>query len=115
MEKFWAWTKVDSIKYDKYVIRGADQCEDFDEEFWFVLGKSTWKKNHSIFQDNFKNIRNNIVKPFRVEIFQDTKRVQDKHNIEKFLTTSSKKGYDYDKEYWNVRDKELSFRIGTES
>ena len=64
-----------------------------------------WSKHWSIFQDHMKYIHNKIVKPFRVEIIQYADSFCDMYKLYKYQPPPSKKGDDYDKVDWTVRDK----------
>ena len=44
-----------------------------------------WRKHQSVYQDNMKYVRNDIVKPFRVKILRYAKRVREMHELAKQL------------------------------
>ena len=70
MEKFWAWYKVDGVDSDGDPVTGAERWCEFKKYLWFDLGKSIWKGNCCIFQDNVKYVHNYIVKLFTSGIIQ---------------------------------------------
>ena len=70
MELLWSQDKVDRRDADGEPIRRSDQCDYFEKELWFGLGKIMWRKHCYIFQYHVKCMRNAIVGPFRVLIFQ---------------------------------------------
>ena len=70
MNRFWTWEDLDGIDVDKSAYLGADNCIDFEKYIWFNLEKIIWNKHRSVFQDCVKYIHNDILKPFRVRIFQ---------------------------------------------
>ena len=67
-----------------------------------------WKKHRILFQDHVKYINNDIVKPFRVGIFRYVERVQEMHDLAKYLPPSSIKVKNYESDNWEVRGKVLS-------
>ena len=70
IEQFWTWYKVYGCKSDGNPISGAENLEDFQNQFWFDIGKSMCIKHSSLFKDHVKYIHNNIVKPYTVFIIQ---------------------------------------------
>ena len=104
-EEFWNWDKSDGIEnyWNSYLV--LDKCAESKKELWLDLGKCTWSKHRGIFQDHLKYIRNDIVKPFCVGIICYAERVQEMHDIEKYLPPSSMKSEIFDEASWKVHGK----------
>ena len=60
---------------------GVERCLNFYKYIWFEVGNIMWKKHRSVLQDHAKYIKNIIVKPFRVGIFQYAESFRDIHNL----------------------------------
>ena len=50
------------------------------------------RKHRSIYQDHIKYIWNDIVKPFKVKIIRYAERVNEMHDLAKYLLPPSMKG-----------------------
>ena len=74
---------------------------------WFDLGKSIRHNNQSNFQDHKKYTHNDIVKPFRVRIFQYAGRIHKMNNLAKYVPPPSMKGKEYVEADWAVCGKEF--------
>ena len=51
-----------------------------------------WEKHQIVYQDRMKYVYNDIVKPFKVKILCNAKRVRDMHELAKYLHPPSMKG-----------------------
>ena len=56
------------------------------------VGECMWRKHWSVYQDHMKNVRNDIVKPFKIKTLRYTKRVRETNDLDKYLTPPSMKG-----------------------
>ena len=105
MEQLWTWTKTDSNNCLGGMYLGRDICIDFEKGIWFELGKRMWKRHWSIYQGRVKYTHNEIVKPFRVRILQDSKRIRDMHNLANYFPSPLMKGGGFESAYLDVCSK----------
>ena len=50
-----------------------------------MLGKSMWKKHHSIFDEHIHYVRNDIQKPFKMKILKYDERMGDMFEVTKLI------------------------------
>ena len=105
MEQLWTWAKTDANYCLGDVYLGRKRCIHFEKGIWFELGKRMWKRHWSIYQDRVKYTHNEIVKPFRVRILQDSKRIRDMHNLANYFPSPLMKGGGFESAYWDVCSK----------
>ena len=67
-----------------------------------------WSNHHSVLQDHLQYICNNIVKSFHVDILRYAERVQEIHDIAKYLPPPSMKGESFEEASWKFHKKEWS-------
>ena len=75
---------------------------------WFELGKSMLRNHLSVFQDDLKYIRNDILNPFHVRIIHYSERVGCMHDLANHLHSPLMKGESFEAYNWKFRDNELS-------
>ena len=92
IKQFWTWSKLDVIYRAGDLFTGLEYCAHFEKAFWFQMKKSIWRKHRSNFHNHVKYVHNDIVKPFRVSIFQSSKRVCKMKYLTKYLHHT----------YWNM-------------
>ena len=104
-EHFWNWAKEDRIGNDgdAYLVLG--KCVDSEKDIWFELVKCMWSNHRSVLQYHLKYICNNIVKPFCVGILHYAERVQEMHDLAKYLPPPSMKGESFEEANWKVNKK----------
>ena len=76
-------------------IRVEDRSEIFDQELWYDLGKSMWRKQRITLHYHVKYIQNDIQVPLRVIILQYSDRPPGMYDLYKYLPPPSKKGNVY--------------------
>ena len=64
-----------------------------------------WRKHWSVFQDHFKYICNDIVKPFCVGILHYAESVGEMHSLAKHPHKTLMKGESFGVASWKVHDK----------
>ena len=67
-----------------------------------------WRKHRSVYQDNMKYVRNDIVKPFKLKIRRYNERVHEMNELAKYLLPPSMKGKSAEEANWNVRIQEFT-------
>ena len=107
-EEFWTWEKTDTPGYDGHPYLDNDKCIDFERELQFDLGKCTWRKHQSVYQDHMKYVRNDILKTFKVKNLRYAERVREMHDLVKYLPPPLTKGESEISANWYVRNEEFT-------
>ena len=102
------WTKKDRTGYDSYTYLRLYKCIYFKKDLWLELVKCMWRKHRTVYHYHLKYICNDIVKLFCVRNLRYAERVQEMHDLAKYLPPPSIKGDIYEEDNWEGRDKELS-------
>ena len=100
--------KTYTMRYGGHDYLAGDKCVDFERELWFDLVKCMWRNHQSVYQDDMKYVRNDIVKPFKVKIIRYSEHVREMHGLVKHLPPPSMKGESSKADNCTVRNQEFT-------
>ena len=108
MKQLWYFAKLGVLDADSDKTAAKYHCNAIECNLWIYIEKSIQNKHHSLFNKHKEYNKNNIHKTCTSGILNYTKRIQDMHELDHYLSPPSKKFQEYREEEWGTRNKNLT-------